>query len=369
MILHLYFARRFLRSFLLIFGVFFLLTLFIDLVEELRKFSDDGVGFGRIFGLTLLATPAALYEILPLIMILSTVTLFLSLARSSELVVVRAAGRSALRTLVSPLIVAFLLGVFIVAVMNPLVAATSRAYSDISERYKTGGSDVMSVSADGLWLRQGGTAEGQTVIRASRANAQATELYDVSFLTFTETDGGQVPSRRIEAASARLSDGAWQLRGVKIWPLDAGTNPEAGAMVLPQYSLPSTLTEQRIRDSFASPSSISIWQLPAYIQELRAAGFAARRHLVWFQMELARPLFLVALVLVSSAFTMRPARFGRTGVAVLATIMLGFSLYYIRNFAQVLGESGQIPVMLAAWAPPIASLLLATGLLLQMEDG
>jgi lipopolysaccharide export system permease protein len=49
--------------------------------------------------------------------------------------------------------------------------------------------------------------------------------------------------------------------------------------------------------------------------------------------------------------------------------MLGFGLYYVRNFAQVLGENGQIPVMLAAWAPSVASVLLATGLVLHMEDG
>ena len=87
------------------------------------------------------------------------------------------------------------------------------------------------------------------------------------------------------------------------------------------------------------------------------------------QMELARPLFLVAMVLLGAAFTMRHARSGRTGLAVLGALMLGFGLYYVRNFAQILGENGQIPAMLAAWAPPIASICLGLGLILQMEDG
>ena len=75
------------------------------------------------------------------------------------------------------------------------------------------------------------------------------------------------------------------------------------------------------------------------------------------------------MVLIAAAFTMRHARFGKTGVAVLSAIMLGFALYYIRSFVQILGETGQVPVALAAWAPPVASLLLAMGLLLHMEDG
>ncbi len=48
---------------------------------------------------------------------------------------------------------------------------------------------------------------------------------------------------------------------------------------------------------------------------------------------------------------------------------LGFTLYFIRNFAQILGENGQIPVLLAAWGPPVAAVLLPLGLLLHLEDG
>ena len=371
MILHAYFARRFAKSFLLILGIFILLTAMIDLVEQLRRMSNYDVSLGQVAGLVLLNLPAGLYEILPLIMILSTVSLFLALSRSSELVVARAVGRSALKTLLAPLAVALLIGLLTVGMLNPIVASTSKRFEAVVEGYRSGGVDTLSVSAEGLWLRQGG-AEGQTVIRAARANPQATELFDVTMLAYAPLgpDGaGGGPLRRIEAESARLVRGAWDLSGVKIWPLDQGINPEAGATYHDSYSLPSTLTEERIRDSFGDPSAISIWELPAYVAQLESAGFSARRHQVWLQMELARPLFLLAMVVVSAAFTMRPARFGKTGQSVLVAILLGFSLYYIRNFAQVLGENGQIPVMLAAWAPPVAALLLSTGLLLQMEDG
>jgi lipopolysaccharide export system permease protein len=48
---------------------------------------------------------------------------------------------------------------------------------------------------------------------------------------------------------------------------------------------------------------------------------------------------------------------------------MGFGIYFVRNFAQILGENGQIPVSLAAWAPPVAAILMALGLLLHLEDG
>ena len=66
---------------------------------------------------------------------------------------------------------------------------------------------------------------------------------------------------------------------------------------------------------------------------------------------------------------MRHTRFGKTGIMVLFALLLGFGIFFLRNFAQVLGENGQIPVMLAAWAPPVAGILLSVGLLLHTEDG
>ena len=75
------------------------------------------------------------------------------------------------------------------------------------------------------------------------------------------------------------------------------------------------------------------------------------------------------MVLVAAAFTMRHTRFGGTGISVLAAVLLGFTLFFIRSFAQILGENGQVPILFAAWAAPIAAILLALGLLLHAEDG
>ncbi|HQN39009.1 MAG TPA: LptF/LptG family permease, partial [Thermoanaerobaculia bacterium] len=63
---------------------------------------------------------------------------------------------------------------------------------------------------------------------------------------------------------------------------------------------------------------------------------------------------------VGAGFTMRHARSGQTGTMVLLAIVSGFAIFLLRNFAQVLGENGQIPVVLAAWSPPLAAVLLSS---------
>lgn len=360
MTLSLYFAKRFLIMFALVSGIFFGILVMIDIIDQLRT---EGVTFGYALKLSLLNVPESLYQILPLMMILTAIALFLALARSSELVVVRAAGRSGLRFLIAPVMVALAIGVFGVTVFNPFVAATSKTY----DRLKANGQaedSVLSISEDGLWMRQGGS-DGQSVINAAKTNPDGSQLQQITLLTFT-TDGK--PSQRIEAQSAKLTPGFWRLQGVKIWQLQT-ENPEKSARLLASMDVPTDLTLNRIRDGFGAPSTVSFWNLPRYILSLERAGFSSVRFQVWFQMELALPLLLAAMVLMAAGFTMRHARFGKTGQMVLLALMAGFLIFFLRNFAQVLGENGQIPVTLAAWAPPIAAAFLALGLLLHLEDG
>ncbi len=364
MILHRYFARRFAWTFAATFGGFFVLMLLIDLVEQLRRYGGDA-SLGDMFQLSLLNLPTGIYAILPLIMVLATVTTFLGLARSSELIVTRAAGRSALNALIAPLIVTLIIGAIAIGVLNPLVAATSKEYEARENALRSDGPSVLAISENGLWLRQGDETS-QTVIRAGRSNLDGTQLQDVTFITFPPTGG---PTRRIEAASANLTQGAWDLTDVKAWPLNSDRVAESVATTHTTLRIPSTLTADQIRDSFGVPSSIPIWELPAFIDRLEVAGFSAARHQVWFQMELAQPAFLLAMVLIGAGFTMRHQRGGRTGVMVLTAILICFALFFLRNFAQILGENGQISAGLAAWAPPLAAIAASLGLLLHLEDG
>lgn len=364
MILHLYMAKRFLRAFLIVVAVFVAILLPIDLAEQLGRVGSDH-GFTAALQLALLNLPNNLNDWMSLFIMLATLVLFLGLARTSELVVVRAAGRSALKSAASPVAMALLIGVLSLLVLNPLVAATARQYDTTLARLSGLESRSVSVSGQGLWLRQGVESE-QTVIRASGTNSDGTNLFDASFFTF-DANGQLI--ERMDAREAVLIQGAWTLTDVTLWPLAGARNAEAQRMQFPTLTLPSTLTAEQIRDSFGKPQTIPIFELPNFIRQLNDAGFAALQHRTWFQTQLASPLLLAAMVLIGAGFTMRHTRFGKTGIMVLGAILFGFGVVFLRRFAEVLGETGQLSIPLVAWTPPVAAILLALGFLLHTEDG
>ncbi len=365
-ILDRYFARRFLQNFFVIGGIFLTLILLIDLVEQVRRFDDANLSFGQLLQLTLLNTPAAISEMLPLLVILTTIALFVGLARSSELVVTRAIGRSGIRALVAPVMLALIIGAGAVALLNPIAAATSEEFQRLSDRYRNNGESALSISREGLWLRQG-TDTGQSVIHArGTLNGDKFGLRRVTIIAFGP-DG--IPTQQISAKRAVLEDGHWALTRAKVWTIQDDLNPETNSVSHETLSLPTTLTRDKIIDTLGQQGSVSIYDLPQLIRDLREAGFSTKQYEVWLQAQLARPLFLVSMVLIGAAFTMRHVRFGGTGVAVLTAVLLGFAVYFVRNFAQILGENGQLPIMVAAWAPPVAGIMLSLGLLLHAEDG
>src|SRR5210317_1483106 len=104
MILHRYFAQKYVFYYTSVFMIFVIFAGMIDFIEHLRKYGDD-VAVSQVSLLTLSNVPSTVYQSMPLIMILSGIWLFLALSRSSELVVTRSAGRSPLQFLMAPVLV------------------------------------------------------------------------------------------------------------------------------------------------------------------------------------------------------------------------------------------------------------------------
>ena len=364
--LNLYLLRRHLGGIAMAALAAMVLVMVGDLVELSGERVAEGAAPAPIVTMAFLHMPSILSETLPFIVLLGSLAAFLRLARSSELVVTRAAGMSVWRLLRAPVACAAVLGALAFAVWNPIAASTLARYELLDSRHFDGRESLLSLSAEGLWLRQS-SPEGQTVINASRASDNGEELVGVQIFEFDE---GGLLVRRMAARRAELVPGAWRVERARIWDLsDEGAFAVARGRDVEEVEVVTDLTSSRILESFADPQALSFWDLDAFIDTLDASGFSSVRHRLHQQIELAQPLMFVAMVLIAAGFSMRHVRFGSIGVRVLLCVISGFAIFFLSDFTQALGAAGTIPVPLAAWVPPVAALLLATSLLLHLEDG
>lgn len=356
----LYFGRQYAAAIFSVFVVLVLLAYSFDTIELLRRASGRAeIELQTVIGMSLLRLPNLSMKLLPFAALFGGMLALARLTRSQELTVARAAGVSVWQFLAPAISLAVLIGVFVITIFNPLSAAMLSRYEAIEAKTLRGRASMLAVSTTGLWLREA-DATGQIVVHALRVAQQGVELRDVILFYFEGTDRFV---KRVDASEAYLRDGYWELRdAVTSHPGQAGTFDA-------ELRLPTSLTFDRIQESFASPSTVSFWQLPAFIVAMENAGFSAARHRLHYQTLLAVPLLLCAMLLIAASFSLRLTRRGGIGLMLGLGVGVGFLLYFVIELVQPFGLNGTLPVALAAWAPTGICLMLGGSLLFHLEDG
>jgi lipopolysaccharide export system permease protein len=357
--LHKYLARQFLGSVGLVMALFLFLTFSIDFVDLVDRTADKHVPTEAIVAMCFFQLPDLGMKLLPFAVLLGGVFAFVRLSRSHELLAIRASGFSAWNLLAAPLGVAAALGLTVVLLFTPISAGMLAEFAQLEARLIHGQASQLDVSQEGLWLRQG-DARSQSVIHAVHVAKQGVELEGVIVFLYGASDKFL---GRIDASSAVLGSGNWILQNAFVSDLEG--NPKSYV----RYSIPTTLTPARIQESFASPDTLSFWTLPSFIAAARRAGFSATRYLLYFDSLLMMPALFAAMVLMAASFSLRLARLGGLGQVVLLGALSGFGVYFFSNVATALGETGILPVALAAAAPATAAILIGLSLVFHNEDG
>lgn len=360
LILSLYFGRQFLLAIVTVFTVLAVLAFSFDTVELLRRASGRAEAtLDVVFELSLLKLPTLMTKLFPFAMLFGAMLALTRLTRSQELTVSRAAGVSVWQFLFPGIAIALLLGTFQVTVYNPLSAAMLARYEAIDAKVMRGRSSLLAISSGGLWLREA-DASGQVVVHALRVAQQGVELRDAILFYY---EGRDTFVKRIDAAAGFLEEGRWRLQKAVV------SYPDRPAERHAELFVPTALTFDRIQESFASPSTISFWELPTFITNLENAGFSAVRHRLHFYSLLASPLLLCAMLLIAASFSLRLTRRGGVGLMLAGGVGAGFLLYFSVEVIQPFGLNGTLPAVLAAWAPTFVFALLGVSLLFHLEDG
>lgn len=355
-----YLGRRFFISVFVSFAIFLCLIYMIDLVELMRRSANrDGVTFGALTGMAFLRLPTVGAETLPFAVLFGAMAAFTRLTRNHELIVVRAAGISVWQFLLPSLLVAFVIGTFVITIYNPIAAAMSSRFEQLESKYLTGNSSLLAVSQNGLWLRQA-DPDGQSVIHAQRVSEAGVKLEEVVILLYGQEDEFK---GRIDAKNAELKKGYWNLH--EVWVTRTDDTPK----YYDGFQLHTGLTYDDVMESFASPDTISFWDMPRFIETAKAAGFSVRRYLLHFYDVLATPILLCTMVLVAAAFSLRISRLGGIVQLVVGGVFSGFLLYFISDLSLALGVSGMLPPFLAAWTTSIVAMMLGLAVLFHLEDG
>jgi lipopolysaccharide export system permease protein len=354
-----YFGRRFLTAVLAVFAGTLVLTAMIDYLELLRRSADiKNVSALLIAQITLFRVPFITERVMPFAVLVGAMFCYLNLSRRLELVVARAAGVSAWQFITPAIVIAALIGIALTTIYNP-ISANLRELSTRLEADLSGTGQGLRNSGSGFWVRQR-TEEGQAVINAKSSRQQGIELGGVS--VFRLDPSGNFRDR-IEAKSATLEPGYWRLEEARFYASGVA------AVERDVYRFGTSLTPAQVGESFATPETVPFWQLSSYIDTAEKAGLAAAGYRLQYYQLLAQPFYLVAMVLLAAAVSLRFFRFGGVQKIVLGGIGAGFLLFVVAKITGDLSKAGLMAPLSAAALPPAMGAVTGVIALLYQEDG
>jgi lipopolysaccharide export system permease protein len=352
-----YFARRFIIASLAVFLGIFLLLILVDYIEMVRRTSSIPTASAIMVAETsLFRVPQLLEKLMPFCILIGAMSCYLALSRSLELVVARAAGISAWQFITPALVAALVMGVLATVIYNPISAAMQERSKEMEAKLFSNGG-VQNVEQS--WINQV-TSEGQSIISAALSQNQGTRLSGVTVFRFNP-DGSF--RDRIDANDANLEPGEWRLGGARIHSMTAAP------VIQDNLLLKTNLTPAQVRNSFATPETVSFWQLPGYIQSSASSGLATAGYRLQYQKLLARPFLLASMVLVAAAVSLRFFRFGGVQKMVLSGVAAGFLLYVLSKVTEDLSKAELLHPLAAAWLPVCVGGLTGFLALLHQEDG
>ena len=351
--------RYLLREYVMFIGIGLAVaaTLFvmIDLLQTLDRYLRAKPPLVYIFEHFAYRVPVALHEGLPVVMLVATLFLFLTLSRHHELTALKAAGLSLYRVsapiLGLGLVIAVGAGLFQEVVLPGL-----NERGDEVDRVKIRGEQPRHLQRrHRLWVRNGESR----FCRVELLNPGTSDLYGVTIL---EVDREFRLAGRLDARHAH-----WSRAG---WDMSDGAYREIrddGTVETVPFGATAVELKEGIEDFLRiekQVATMSFWELKDYIGRLEAAGFQVRKYLVELYSKLSFPLVNLVMVLVAIPFALQSPRGGRlVGIGLAIVIMASYLV--VHYIALAFARADLLPPLVAAWVANVVFMGIGVSLMLR----
>jgi LPS export ABC transporter permease LptF/LPS export ABC transporter permease LptG len=343
-LLDVYLLRNFIYYFLLLTTGFILLFEVFTFFELLDDIAQHRTGLVEVTLYFVYLACYLFYQLAPLAALVSVLVTLGVMTKNNELVAFKASGLSLYR-IALPLLLA---GIFL--------AASLLVLDDTYLPFANQRQDALRNQIKGR-PAQTYYQPGRQWIFGESAKIYNYELFDPDHelfggLNVFELDPATFEiRRRIYAARAHWDShqGLWILESGWIRDFNHGQLTRYTpflANALNEISEPPSYFNREVRQSY----QMTWWQLQRYIGDLQQAGFDVARLSVQLQKKLSFPLVAPIIILLAIPFSILVGTRGAVGGLALG---VGIAIIYWAAAAltEAMGAVGQLPPLLAAWAP------------------
>lgn len=324
-------------------GVGAVLFVIVDLLQTLDRYLRVKPPPHYILEHFLYRLPPNLYQGLPLVVLVATIFLFLTLTRHHELTALKAAGISLSRVSLPVFLLALGLSAGAAAFQETLMPVLNAKGEEV-DRIKIKGELPRHLQRrTQIWYRS-------TDTRFFRI-----ELLDpvgrvMDGVTLIEIDKDYRLLNRLDARQVRWAADGWEFLDGVFREFGGGDQIEAVPFRLTVLDIP-----ERIEDFTQvqrSVETMNFLELRAYLARLQENGHHVEKYVVQLYEKLSFPLVHAIMALVAIPFALWAPRGGRAvGIGLAIVIAVGYWL--VHSLALAFAKADMLPPLLAAWTANI----------------
>lgn len=349
-----YLVREISGAVLLVLVAFLALFSFFDLIGEMRDVGKGGYLLQHALGFIILKLPGRIYELMPIAVLIGALYAISTLARHSEITVLRASGLSTGRLLLTLLQIAAVFGAITLATGELLVPPVERMAKQF--RLSAMGKLVAQEYRTGLWVKddltfvnvRSVTSEGQLrSIRIYEFDKQA-RLASVS-----EAEEGDY-----------LPPASWKLKNVVRTSLEGN---RGSVSTQPELIWNSALNPDILAVLLVRPETMSILHLMSYVKHLKDNKQKTQRYEIALWKKAVYPIAVLVMIALALPFGYTHNRVAGVALKIFAGVMIGVLFHMLNGLFSNLGAINSWPPFASAAVPSLMFALAAAGMLWWVE--
>lgn len=349
-----YLMRETFAAIFLVLAAFLALFSFFDLINELRSVGKGGYQLGHAVVFVALSLPGMIYELIPIAVLIGSLYALSTLARHSEITVLRASGLATRDLLMTLFRVAGLLALLTMLVGEGLVPFSERMGQEL--RIKALSNVIAQGFETGLWVK-----DGRNFINIRKATPDA-RLHGLRIYKFDQANALESVTD-VEEAEFQPPE-RWLLKGV-VRTVLAGDAARVERVETAEWQ--SAITPDLLSVLMVSPERMSLPGLINYTQHLSDNRQKTERYEIAIWKKLVYPLAAFVMVALALPFGYSHNRVGGVSLKIFAGVMLGILFYALNGLFSNLGVINSWPPFASATAPSAMFLLAAIGMLWWVE--
>ncbi len=339
-ILRRYFLKEFIKFLFIFLLAFTAISIVAEFFDKASEFYSHDTPVLIVVQYLLLQAPGVMLYALPFAILFSTLIIIGIASKWREIIIIKASGGSTKKLFTNLLLLGVGFTLLSLVLGETVVPDLTRKAVWIRRVKILKESPKIIYRKEALWLK----GPDNSLIRIDSFIADENKVLKTSIFNFTDSFGLE---KRIEADEAVWTNGAWELKNVKVFDFANNSTKKYKTLIS------TVIEEPRIfREEMKKPEEMNFAELYTYYKRLEKAGFKNLKYVVRLYEKLSYPAINFIMMLLGLSLALH-SRWGGGIKAAGFGVVVSIIYWLLYSTAISLGNIGILPAWLAPWICPV----------------